>query len=102
MLFYTSSDFEKARSLSKQASQLFGEVQESVETETDPCRETCDLMWTMFSSERILPSHKTKLYKSFTNIVAYYATSLPGKEERFMEKTDTIAIRNLIRHKISW
>ena len=86
VLFYTSSDFEKARSLNEQASQLFGEVQESVQTERDPCQKTCDLMKTIFLSEMILPSNKIKLYKSFTNIVAYYVNSLPGKEEQFVEK----------------
>ena len=71
VLFYTSSDFEKAKSLNEKASQLFDEVQESVQTERDPCRETCDLMKTIFSSEITLPSHKTELYICLFNLGPY-------------------------------
>ena len=61
-LFYTLNDFEKAKSWNEKASQLFGEFQESIKIEREPCRETCDLMKTILSSEIILPSHGTELY----------------------------------------
>ena len=62
VLFYTSGDFEKAKSLNEKASQFFGDIQESVGTERDPCRETCDLLKTILSSEIMSPSHRTELY----------------------------------------
>ena len=84
VLFYTSSDFEKAKSLNEKACQLFGEFQESVETERDPCRETCDLMKTILSSEKILPSHRTELYIYLFNIGGPYPDSDLSQEEKFM------------------
>ena len=84
VLFYTSSDFEKAESLNEKASQLFGEVEESVET--DPCRETCDLLKTMLSSEQILPSQRKELYSSIFNIGGSYSYLLLTREERLMMK----------------
>ena len=84
VLFYTSSNFEKARSLNEKASQLFGEVQESFETESDPFRKTCDLIKTIFSAEITLPSHKTELYIYLFNIDGPYPDSGLFKDEWFV------------------
>ena len=95
VLFYTSSDFEKAKSLNEKAIELFGEVQESVEIERDPCRETCDLMKTIFSSEIILPSHRTELYIYLFNIGGP-AVSVSGEEERYRYADDKEQARSLL------
>ena len=79
-LFYTSSDFEKAKSLNGKASQLFREIQESAETEGDPCRKTCDFINTILSPEVRLPSHKTELFEYFTKIIDFYLSSLSSKD----------------------
>ena len=83
VLFYTSTDFEKAKSLSGKASQLFGAVQDCVEAESDPCRETCDLMKTILSSEIILPSHRRQLYISVLSIGDPYPDSVSDDEDRY-------------------
>ena len=83
VLFYTSSDIEKAKSMNEKASQLFDEVQESSETENNPCQEACDLMKTIFSSEIILPLHRTELYIYLFNIGGPYPDSVSAEEERY-------------------
>ena len=85
VLFYTSSNFEKVKSLNEEASQLFSEVQESVETERDPCQEICDLMKTVFSSEIILPSHRTELYISLLNIDGSHSDGELFEDEWFVQ-----------------
>ena len=85
VLFYTSSDFEKAKSLNEKASQLFGEVQESVEAEIDQCREICDLMMAIFSSEIILPSHRSELYISLFSIGGPHSDSELFEDEWFVQ-----------------
>ena len=96
VLFYTLSDFEKAKSVNEKASQLFGEVQESDETETDLCRETCDLMKTILSSEIVLPSHRRELFVYLFNICGHYSDSVLSEEERLSQNdTDTNLINVL-------
>ena len=82
VLCYTSDDFEKAKSLNDKASQLFGEVEESIEAERDPCRELCYLIKTMLSSETTLPSHKTELYISCFNMGDLFPDIASAEEER--------------------
>ena len=86
VLFYTASDIEKAKSMNEKASHLFGEVQESVQTETDPCRETCDLMETMLSSDRILPSHRRELFISILNIGGPHPNVVSTEEEWLLQQ----------------
>ena len=82
VLFYTSDDFEKAKSLNEKAIELFGEVEESIEAERDPYRELCYLIKMMFSSEKTLPSHWTELYISCFNIGDPYPDIVSAEEER--------------------
>ena len=82
VLCYTSGDFEKAKSLNEEASQLFGEVEESIEAERDPCREICYLIETILSSEITLPSHKTELYISCFNMGDPYPGIASAEEEK--------------------
>ena len=97
VLFYTSSDFEKAKSMNEKASQLFGDVQESAETERDPCRETCDLMKTILSCEITLPSHRTELYIHLFNIGGPYPDSDLSQEERFTPNYEHAGYEELIK-----
>ena len=83
VLFYTSSDFEKAKSMNEKASQLFGEAQEGVETQSDPSQETCDLMKTMLSSEIILPSHQAELYISLFIMGDPFPDIVSAEKERY-------------------
>ena len=85
VLFYTSGDFEKAKSLNEKASQLFGEVQGRVKTERDPWRETRDLMKTIFSSEMKLPSHRKDLETLVLEIGIPYPDSLPSAKDMFIQ-----------------
>ena len=96
VLFYTSSDFEKAKSMNEKASQLFGDVQENVESERDPCRETCDFMQTILSCEVTLPSHRTELYIYLFNTGGPYPDSDLSQEERFMPNYEHAGYEKLI------
>ena len=98
VLFYTSSDFKKAKSLNEKASKLFGEAQESVGTESDPCRETCDLIKTIFSAEKILPSHTIELFFClFPSIGDLYHNSGLFKDDWFA-RTYSFLIKRPIVH----
>jgi tetratricopeptide (TPR) repeat protein len=56
ILFYNLGDLEKAETVNEMASQLFSEIQESVEREKLPFKTTCDIM------KEILPSKTISLF----------------------------------------
>ncbi|CAB4005985.1 tetratricopeptide repeat 28-like, partial [Paramuricea clavata] len=64
ILFYTLGDLKKAETSIEVASQLFSEIQESVERKKLPFEATCDIMKVILSSKKILPLDKKKLYES--------------------------------------
>jgi tetratricopeptide (TPR) repeat protein len=64
ILFYTLGDLKKAKTSIEMASQLFSEIQESVERKNLPFEATCDIMKVILSSKKILPLDKKRLYKS--------------------------------------
>ena len=99
VLFHTSGDFEKAKSLNEKASQLFDEVQESIEAERDPCREICDFMKTILSSEITLPSHRTELYISCFNTGHPYPGIASAEEERGGEAGDEKLIEEELKQE---
>ena len=96
VLFYTSSDFEKAKSLNEKAIQLFGEV---VGDESDLCPETFELIKTLFSAEIAIPSHRTELYIYLFNIGDPYPNSGLFEEELFVE---TYSLVNKSKHSGVW
>jgi hypothetical protein len=84
VLFYTSGNILKAKSLNEKASQLFQGGREKVETEDDPCRKLCNLMQTILStSGTILPSHKTELRNYLQILNASILSSLSRKQKKF-------------------
>ena len=99
VLFYTSNDFKKARSLNEKASQLFGEVQKSIDNKSDPCHETCDLIKTIFSAEITLPSHRTELYIYLFNISDPYSNSELFEDEWFVR---TYSFVHKSKHSWVW
>ena len=64
--FYTLGDLEKAETSIEMASQLFSEIQESVEREKLPFKTTCDIMKEILPSQTISLSDKKKLANSIT------------------------------------
>ena len=99
VLFYTSGDFEKAKSLNEKASQLFGKVEERIETESDSCREICYLMKTILSSETTLPSHRTELYISFFNMGDPYPDIASAEEGRDGQAGNEEVIKEELKQK---
>ena len=67
ILFYTSGDQEKAKTVNEMASQLFSGIHENIRTE---CHEMCNLMTNMLLSKMTLSSTKTKIIESFGKIMA--------------------------------
>ena len=68
VLFCKSCDYENAKSVSEKASELFDEVQESVDNESDECRKTCNRMKTILSPVYSLYMDKLELFLSLLNL----------------------------------
>ena len=67
ILFYTSGNLVKAKTVNEMASQLFIRIHENIRTE---CHEMCDLMTNILLSKMTLSSTKTKIIESFGKIMA--------------------------------
>jgi tetratricopeptide (TPR) repeat protein len=63
ILFHNLGDLEKAETLIAMASQLFSEIQESVEREKLPFKTTCDIVKKILPSQTFLPSDKYSIMK---------------------------------------
>ena len=84
VLFCKSCDYENAKSVSEKASELFDEVQESVDNESDECRKACKLMKTILSPGSVysLLSNTLELYISLLEISSSFCDdSVSVKEE---------------------
>ena len=67
ILFYTSGDLVKAKTVNEMARQLFSRIHENIRTE---CHEMCDLMTNILLSKMTLSSTRTKIIESFGKIMA--------------------------------
>jgi tetratricopeptide (TPR) repeat protein len=63
ILFHNLGNLEKAETLIAMASQLFSEIQESVEREKLPFKTTCDIVKKILPSKKFLPSEKYSIMK---------------------------------------
>ena len=70
ILFYTSNDVTKAKTLNNVARQLFTEIHECGETKMLPCEKTCHLMENILLSRMNLALCKRELVFSFREIFA--------------------------------
>ena len=82
VLFCKSCDYENAKSVSEKASELFDEVQESVDNESDECRKACKLMKTILSPVYSLLPNTLELFISYLEISSSFCDdSVSVKEE---------------------
>ncbi|CAB3984400.1 ---NA--- [Paramuricea clavata] len=88
ILFHTLGDLEKAETLIVMASQLFTEIQESVEREKLPFKTiTCDIMKEILPSKKFLPSDKYSIMKE---VLADWNRFLEHQKHH-KERQDTLA-----------